>query len=126
LIKAVINLPSISDRATIELDALPEQLLVAAPAVHERWDRLNAEAEFRLGLAPPLLLLPLVVDSLGQHNFLILALALLPTALLVWSGREKSADARNQLIGAWRAEVVPSPALKSAREGKILWLETLT
>jgi hypothetical protein len=126
LIEAVINLPSISDRATIELDALPEQLLVAAPAVHERWDRLNAEAEFRLGLAPPLLLLPLVVDSLGQHNFLILALALLPTALLVWSGREKSADARNQLIGAWRAEVVPSPALKSAREGKILWLETLT
>jgi hypothetical protein len=36
---------------------------VKAPTVHERWDRLQAEGEFRTGLAVPFLLLPFVIRS---------------------------------------------------------------
>lgn len=41
------------DKVAAELETYPEQLLVAAPAVFDRWDRTQTESEFRRALILP-------------------------------------------------------------------------
>jgi hypothetical protein len=119
------------DKLAEELESYPEQLLVAAPAVFDRWDRTRAEAEFRQALILPSLGASLVVvwpQLSGTSLFdrplyvaLVAGLAFLVPGLLLWMSVQKGREAEVQLLAAWRARVVPSPVIESLRGDHLVW-----
>lgn len=119
------------DKLAEELETYPEQLLVAAPAVFDRWDRTQSESEFRRALILPSLGASLVVawqllsgSSVLERPVFVAFVAgatLVLPGLLLWMSAQKGREAEVQLLAAWRARVVPSPVIESLRGDLLVW-----
>jgi len=101
-----------------DLVLIPARLVGKEPEVYERWDRLRAEAEFRLSVALPLFALVLILATRLHPS---LALLVLPCGYLVYEGLEKSRVATAQLAESLRAGRVNSPALERLDTGEPQW-----
>jgi hypothetical protein len=101
-----------------DLHRVPARLVGKEQEIYERWDRLRAESEFRLSIAPPLLMLSIV---LGGHLSPISLLLIIPTAYLVHEGIESRTAADIQLAESIRVERITSPPLARLKSGEPLW-----
>ena len=101
-----------------DLLLLPARLVGKEPEIYERWDRLRAEAEFRISVALPLLALALVL-AIRLHPVFVLLILL--SGYLVQEGLAKSRAATSQLAESLRAGRVSSPVLDRVRTGEPQW-----
>ena len=101
------------DRATSELD-LPATLLVGnEPALFAEVDRMRAEGELRITVAPPLILLTVLV-ALGWSPWV--CCALFGVVALVWQGGNRKAESRQLIEDAMRTGRIESSASKAYKD----------
>lgn len=100
-------------RSGEELD-MPATLLIAdEPTLFAEVDRMRAEGELRIAVAPPLVFL---VGLLTIQVSLWLALGLGPVAALALQGRKRKQESRALIRDAMRVERIKSPAAQTYRD----------
>jgi hypothetical protein len=114
LVRAEELLFSLSD----DLRRVPARLVGKEQEIYERWDRLNAESEFRLSIAMPLLILSIVLAVRSSPVSLLL---IIPITYLIYEGIESRTAADIQLAESIRAERITSPPLARLKSGEPLW-----
>ena len=100
---------SVSQLVLQELDIARFRLLSEEGDLFHEADRLRAEGEFRLAVAPPLAVIAMLLAFDGGA---IWAIALLPVALLISQGIRKLEESGDRLVDAIRARKVKVPALE--------------
>jgi hypothetical protein len=83
------------------------RLLVANQEMYGEYDRLSAEAEFRLNVCPPLLLLG--VTAVLQVSLWWLLVTVLTVSLLAYQGLSRRAEARAAIFRAVLSGVIEHP-----------------
>lgn len=107
----VIDISRHGQEIVDELKLVPEQLVGDKPATYERWDRLDAEGEFRQAIVPPLIAITGALLSRGVLTGPIGLLLLVPPIAIFIQGVLKKHEADSQLIQTLEAGVIPSTSL---------------
>lgn len=107
-----------------ELQLVPERLVGDKPATYERWDRLNAEGEFREAVVPPLVAIIIVLFSRGALTWPSGLLLLIPAVVILIQGMIRLAEANGQLIQTLEADVISSTSLKRLATMDLYWLRS--
>ena len=121
LIYATVDVERHVEDLVQELRLVPEKLVGDRPAAFERWDRLDAEGEFRLAIVPPLwglLVATIIRGLLPLPVVLILSAVVL---VILWQGIQKGDEAYAQLIQSIEAGFPSSPAISRISEGDLYW-----
>jgi hypothetical protein len=118
LLEWVIDTMAMAKSLEEDLPLIPARLVGKEPEIYERWDRLQAEAEFRFSIVPPLLALILLLANRLGFSYL---LAILPCLYLQYEGFRKQREATAQLAESLRAGRAPSPVLDRLRTGEPQW-----
>jgi hypothetical protein len=94
-----------------EIPQLATRLMLTSPALFERYDRLTAEAAFRINFAPPLFILMVMLGSRSPLPLVGLILALVISGTLLRQGSRRAIAARDIIV---QAIVIPDVKLQSA------------
>ena len=97
----------------------PERLVIASTAAYDRWDRLQAEADFRSAVVPPLVGLAAVLWFTDAHPAVPWALVAFCVVLLRMSS-SLGTEARQQLLTLIMADVIESKTLAKIRHGNVV------
>ena len=104
-----------------ELRLVPERIVGDKPATYERWDRLIAEAEFRQGVVPPLLVIIAALMARGVLGWPLWLLAAFIPFVIYYQGVLKENAAEAQLIQTVEANVVQLTALEKLTTADLRW-----
>jgi hypothetical protein len=104
-----------------ELRLIPEKLVGDRPAAFERWDRLDAEGEFRLAIVPPLWGLLAAAAMRGLVPLPVALLLSVAVLVILWQGFQKSDEAYAQLIQSIEAGFPVSATISRISEGDLYW-----
>jgi hypothetical protein len=104
-----------------ELRLVPERIVGDKPATYERWDRLMAEAEFRLAIVPPLFTIVAALMARGVLGWPLWLLAAIIPAVIYYQGILKENAAEAQLIQTVEANVVQLAALERLSTHDLHW-----
>jgi hypothetical protein len=113
----------ILDALTREERQLATRLQAANADLYGRYDRLLAETSFRINVAPPLLLLMLVLlwESTAPQviRILLTGMFALGGVLLFWQGVKRAIQSRDIIVQAVVAEVVTPRFLSRVRDDSL-------
>jgi hypothetical protein len=116
-----INLRYYADSLNENLYLIPARLVGKEQEIYERWDRLRAESEFRLSIAPPLAAMAIILANRLNPLWLLL---IVPSAYLTFQGFAREEAATAQLAESIRAGRVASAVLEDIRTAELHWSET--
>ena len=110
-----------------DLRLLPSRLVSKEPAIYERWNRIDAEAEFRSEIIIPIAaLFGILSYRLGTEPGVHLFVAFLCSALggviitiLSQLSRQRTREARRQLLDAMDIGLIESPTLREIDDGVV-------
>jgi hypothetical protein len=121
LVRWTVDVDQHAAEISQELSLVPERIVNDKHATYERWDRLNAEGEFRQAIAPPLIGILVVLTLRGvlvRPVWLILAIAPL---ILLLQGIRKATEAKAQLMQIVEAEVVQIAPVERLNTADLHW-----
>jgi hypothetical protein len=104
-----------------ELKLVPERIVGDKPATYERWDRLMAEAEFRLAIAVPLFAIVAALMARRVLGWPFWLLATIIPLVIYYQGVLKENAAEAQLIQTVEANIVQLTALERLSTADLHW-----
>jgi hypothetical protein len=116
-----INVRYYANALNQDLRLVPARLVGQEQEIYERWDRLRAESEFRLSIAPPLIAIAAILANRLDSLWLLL---IVPSGYLLFQGFAREDAAAVQLAESIRAGRVASAVLEEVRTGELRWSET--
>jgi hypothetical protein len=106
-----------------ELKVVPARIVIDNAVTYERWDRLNAEAEFREALVPPLLAIIFALAARGAMSWFVAIVLVAVPLIILFQGAAKENEARIQLIEAIDADAIKVAALEWQAIPDSHWLD---
>lgn len=120
--RALVPVEGYRDDCVRELESVPPRLLGKDPELWDAWDRLRAEAEFRVSIAIPLGALVAVLCVRWSALWII---GLAAVFFLMYLGRLKSLEAVQLLAETMAAGRVESTALESLGSSSLKWIKSI-
>ncbi len=121
LVEAVVDVDRHASDIVAETRLVPERIVGERQATYERWDRLKAEAEFRLALAPPLIAVAAVLIARQALTWPYGLLCMVIPLVIFLQGVSKEFQAAAQLIQLLEASVVRAAPIERLTTTDLYW-----